>query len=176
MNQPRHILISGEVGAGKSTLAGRLLEHTRRPVYGFVTKRMPPDENGSCEVYIHPANTRSFRYTRENLVGACGKTEKRIINTEVFDTVGVKLLQAPAQGLLLMDELGFMESGALAFCSGVLAALEGEIPVLAVVKSMETPFLQAVREHKNAKLYYITPQNRAVLYEELLPRILAWNE
>lgn len=175
MNRPAHILICGEIGAGKSTLAGRLLEHNRRPVYGFVTKKQPPDENGICEVYIHPANAGSYRYSQENLIGTCGRTAGCSANPQVFETAGVKLLQAPPQGLLLMDELGFMESSAPAFCAGVLAAFDKDIPVLAVVKDKEIPFLQAVRGHKNTRLYHITPQNRDAVYEELLPTILAWN-
>ena len=36
----RHILISGERGAGKSTLIARLVSAFDGPVYGFCTKRL----------------------------------------------------------------------------------------------------------------------------------------
>ena len=172
MNRPQHILICGERGAGKSTLINRLLVHNRRPVFGFITKKMPPDQNGECKVYIHPANSASLQYTHENLAGVCKNGKIITVNIEVFNTVGMKLLQAPTGGLLLMDELGFMESKASDFCSGVLAALDGDVPVLAAVKNKETAFLKAVREHKNVELHYVTTQNRDMLYRKLLPKVM----
>ena len=75
-----------------------------------------------------------------------------------------------------MDELGFMESNASAFCFGVLSALDGDIPVLAAVKNKETAFLKAVREHKNVELHYITTQNRDMLYRELVPKVMEYSE
>ena len=45
MNRKQHILICGEVGVGKSTLIQRLLAHSSRPRYGFITKKLEPDEN-----------------------------------------------------------------------------------------------------------------------------------
>ena len=50
MNRPQHILICGEKGVGKSTLINKLLLHNRRPVFGFVTKKMSPNQNGECNV------------------------------------------------------------------------------------------------------------------------------
>lgn len=40
------ILICGDVHAGKSTLIRRLIDDMKRPVYGFKTRRMPPDPDG----------------------------------------------------------------------------------------------------------------------------------
>ena len=46
----------------------------------------------------------------------------------------------------------------------------------AAVKPKYTPFLRAVRGHKNAELVFIDEQNRDALFEKLLPHILRWNE
>lgn len=176
MSRSKHILICGERGVGKSTLVNKLLSHNRRPVFGFITKKMPPKQNGECDVYIHPVNSESLEYTHENLVGICRNGRIVTINIEAFNTVGVRLLQSPPEGLLIMDELGFMESNASAFCSGVLSALDGDIPVLAAVKNKETPFLRAVREHKNVELHYITTQNRDELCQMLIEKIMEYNQ
>jgi nucleoside-triphosphatase THEP1 len=172
---PNHILLTGEIGAGKSTLARRLLAHTKRPLYGFITERIPINEYGAASTYIHAANTRERHYTQHNLVGY-HDGRKGYAVPAVFDSVGVPLLSAMPDGLLLMDELGFFESDATRFCDSVLQALDASVPVLAVVKARQTPFLDQVRAHQDARLFTVTPENRDALYDQILPLVLAWNE
>ena len=175
----RHLLICGERGVGKSTLIRRLLEQNTREVGGFVTKRLPDaDENGFFPIYLYPASRRENERRNEaaNLVGMCD-SRSSIRHPEVFDTLGAQLIEsAPKDGIILMDELGFLENDAKAFQSAVLRALDGGTPVLAAVKPKNTPFLCAVRGHENAELAFIDEQNRNKLFEELLPHILRWNE
>lgn len=174
MPQPLHILLTGEIGAGKSTLARRLLAHSERPLYGFVTVRFAPDPAGIARTCIYPANTTERICSKDNIVGYHdGKTPAAF--PAVFDSLGVQLLQSPQGGLLLMDELGFYESAAPVFQREVLRALSGGTPVLAVVKQRQTAFLDEVRAHKNARLFTVTAENRDALYEELLPYVLKWN-
>lgn len=168
-----------ERGVGKSTLIRRLLEHSTREVGGFVTKRLPiADENGFFPIYLYPASQKEDERHNEaaNLVGTCD-SRSSIRHPEVFDTLGAQLIEsAPEGGIILMDELGFLENDARAFQSTVMRALDGETPVLAAVKPKDTPFLRAVRGHENAELVFIDEQNRDALLEKLLPHILRWNE
>ena len=169
----RHILICGDVGVGKSTLIQKLLRESTRPLCGFVTKRIPGRLSGTHEVYIHPAAGEQH-CTDDNRVGIIDGAGTHPY-PQVFDGYGASLLDVQPGALVLMDELGFLESGAAAFCGKVLAALAGSVPVLAAVKSRETPFLQAVKHHPNAKVYTLTADNRDALFAELLPQIAAWN-
>ncbi len=173
-----HLLICGERGVGKSTLLRRLLAASTRPVGGFVTKRLTiADENGFYPIYIHPAAQPEAErsYLRENLVGICD-SRSSVPHKEVFDTLGVRCLAAaPENGLVLMDELGFLENDALAFQKAVLRGLDGDAPVLAAIKPKDTEFLCRVREHPKAEVFWIDAQNRDALYASLLPRITAWN-
>ena len=134
MTERKHILICGEVGVGKSTLIQRLLAQNTLPLYGFITKKLDPDENGFHPIYIHPAGARERRFDEENLIGTC---DRRIhnINLDVFNTLGVTYLQAKPGGIILMDELGFMEAKAEAFTRAVMKALDGDVPVVAAVKA-----------------------------------------
>lgn len=175
MNAPRHLLLTGIVGTGKSTLVNKLLQENRRPLYGFVTKRLAPDGAGLSHVYMHRPTDAIRGYTQDNLVGSCD-AQRSYRNPQVFNTLGISLLRAPEEGLILMDELGFLENGAYAFCEDVLGKLDGDIPVLAVVKQRQTPFLDAVRAHPNTRLVCVTAENRDALYETLLPVIREWNE
>ena len=169
-----HIFICGERGVGKSTLIERLLWASSRPRYGFVTKMRPAGPDGFHPIYIHPAGqpTAERVYTEENCIGVCDSRTHRP-NLEVFDGLGVRYVRAARPGgVLVMDELGFFEAKAEAFTAAVLEALSGDVPVIAAVKSRrDVPFLNAVRSQPRAEVFYITPENRDVLYERLLPRL-----
>ncbi|MEN6418609.1 MAG: nucleoside-triphosphatase [Clostridiaceae bacterium] len=174
MNERKHILISGEVGVGKSTLIQRLLAQNTRPLYGFITKKLDPDENGFHPIYIHPAGASERVYGENNMVGTC---DRRIhnINLDAFNTLGVSYLEAKPGGIILMDELGFMEAKAEAFTRAVFAALDGDVPVIAAVKArFDVPFLNEVRAHTKAMLFAITTDNRDALFSELLPIVQSW--
>ena len=119
----RHLLICGERGVGKSTLIRRLLEHSTREVGGFVTKRLPvADENGFFPIYLYPTSQSEGERRNEtaNLVGTCD-SRSSIRHPEVFDGLGAQLIKsAPSGGIILMDELGFLENDAKVFQSAVM--------------------------------------------------------
>ncbi|MEL7608736.1 MAG: nucleoside-triphosphatase [Bacillota bacterium] len=161
-----HVLIVGEVGVGKSTLIRKLLEGLETPC-GFITKKEPQDESANANIYIH-SPALPWHYGEDNRVGVCS-AEGATPFWDVFDRMGVKLLQEPAQGrVVLMDELGFLESKAEKFCAEVLRALDGPDTVVAAVKPKDTEFLLRVRSHPKARCYPITFENRDRLKDEIL--------
>ena len=177
----KHILICGEKGVGKSTLIRRLVEAAQLTVSGFCTKM---DENAGevmHPIYIYPAAVPMDQRQRgtENLVGRCGDFgRQKEIFPEVFDALGTAYLQSPQScQVILMDELGFIESGAQAFRRAVLQTLDGDTPVLAAVKNrMDVEFLRQVCAHPRAEVVPIDPKNREELYRMLLPVVSGWKK
>ena len=172
----KHILIVGDVQVGKSTLIRRLLEHCTLPVAGYYTRASERDANGVRHFYIHPAGADDVQQGPENCIGSAdGKTKES--RPEVFDRLGTQYLETSPGSVIVMDEIGTMEENALRFRDKVLTCLDGDIPVIAAVKSKAgSSFLERVKHLPNTRLYWITEQNREMLYEELLPTILRWNE
>ena len=165
----KNIVICGDRQVGKSTLVSRLEELITVPVYGFRTKSMVIREDGGHDVYIFRASDKERKLSEGNLLASCGAGEMNI-NKEVFETLGVQYIrEAEEGGVIIMDELGFMESDAFGFQKAVLDALDGEIPVIATVKSgdPDNEFLNKVRTHENADLYMIDENNRDGLYDAL---------
>ena len=77
--------------------------------------------------------------------------------------------------VVLMDELGFMESNAHAFRRAVLETLDGEVPVLAAVKDRrDVEFLRQVCDHPRAQVFHIDLANREELFRTLLPMVKSW--
>ena len=173
----KHILICGKRNSGKTELFERLLKACRIQVYGFQSCITATREDGFHEIHMFAIEDRERRPTEENLIGICNRRERKV-NLPVFETLGVSLLEAKPDGILVMDELGFMEAEAPAFVDAVLSRLDGDIPVLATVRAgdLGSDFLDRVRMHPKAALYTVSPEKADALYEELLPVIEEWNE
>ena len=88
----------------------------------------------------------------------------------MFDTLGAAYInEARPSGIIVMDELGFMERDALLFQKAVLDALNGDIQVIAAVKARrDVEFLNRVRNSEKADVYDITESNREALYNKLV--------
>ena len=175
----KHILLRGEPGVGKSTLIRRLLEASDLQPGGFYTKMDKNPGELMHPIYIYPAALPEAARKRgeENLVGRCGEQGRfKEIFPNVFDTLGSAYLQDTAAcRVIVMDELGFLESEAQAFRAAVLQVLDGEVPVLAAVKDrMDVPFLHQVCAHPRAEVVPIDTQNRDALFHRLLPIVKSW--
>lgn len=174
----RSILICGDIGVGKSTLICRLLTETKLDAGGYYTKKEASPDGLASPVYIYPADIAEDARTRgaENLVGVCDSCGCREMHPEAFDALGVDYLQKTiGREVIVMDELGFMESTAPNFCQTVLAALDGDTPVLAAVKNRaDVAFLRQVLTHPKGAVYRVTPENREELFRELLPIVREW--
>ena len=100
--------------------------------------------------------------TADNLLFYCGECD-----AARFDTLGTAALSQRRGDVLLMDELGPAESQAAAFCGAVLAALDGDMPVLGVLQKADTAFLRAVAAHPRVRVVTVTEENRDRLRQEL---------
>ena len=152
-----------------------------RPVNFFTSRRIGKYSN-SLEVNVAE---RTFQMLQAKaaqgesfvVLGRCGEQGPfKEIFPNVFDTLGSAYLQDTAAcRVIVMDELGFMESEARAFRAAVLGVLDGEVPVLAAVKDrMDVPFLHQVCAHPRAEVVPIDTQNRDALFHRLLPIVKSW--
>ena len=167
------ILICGKRNSGKSELFERLVKELRVPAYGFVTCITSIDSDGRHHIHMFDINDRERIPSEDNLITVCNKTEREV-RLDTFNGLGVRLIRsAKPGGVLVMDELGFIETRAADFCREVFNAFDGPLPVLATVreKGPETGFLEKVQGYPGARLYRITEDNREELFEELLPVI-----
>ena len=180
----QHLAIIGDKGAGKSTLIRQLLGGCPLSVAGFVTYRKKTEEgwayylapaSGQVDGERNEATTSVSGWVGDETADAttvcCGRRDEGglVGFPEVFDTVGVALLEGgdTAPDLLVMDELGILEESAEAFCRAVLEKLDGDIPVLMVVKNRpDHPFLKAVLAHPKVAVVTIAETSRTRASDE----------
>ena len=166
----RHILIAGRSGVGKSTLIRALLNEIPLPAYGVITKKEAAGPDGFCPVYIHTYGSEKC-FSQDNRIGLC-REGKSVAFPEAFDRFS-ESMQFQHDGVIVFDELGFLESGASRFTDAVLHTLDSAPFVIAAVRDKKTPFLDAVRSHPRADVYRIDEKNRDSVREALLSSLSA---
>ena len=168
MNENKlHLFLTGERQVGKSTIIRRFLNRfplTPQELGGFVSGIQILEDGGSSVHLITPGGSDSLDETNCIMTRDLDAFEKRKfpeIYPQVFDSRGVELLQnTEGKRLILMDELGFAERNALQFRQTVLETLDGEIPVLGVLKKKPNEFLDQVAQHPKVTVISVTEENR----------------
>ncbi|PKM72986.1 MAG: hypothetical protein CVU91_08180 [Firmicutes bacterium HGW-Firmicutes-16] len=167
----KNIFLTGEVGVGKTTVIQKTLSLLlSAECGGFRTVSTTPITKGAIlDVFIEKAWAQTPHDT-EHLVGSRLSDGHFTSYTSAFDTIGTSILAScPINAkLIIMDELGLMESDAKKFQTAVMDTLDGSIPVLGVIKPKHSDFLDAIRAHKRSEIFVVTKDNR-----ETLPFVLA---
>ena len=152
-----HLFLTGQKGAGKSSLIRGLLAEETGRLGGFFTVR---HEGG---VYLLPA-AKERTFTPESLLFRCGHGG----DPARFDDLGCAALADTAGcRLLVMDELGPHEEAALRFQAAVFRTLDGSTPILGVLQQAQSQFLDRIARHPRVTVLTVTEENRNTLAAEL---------
>lgn len=154
----RHVLLTGEVGSGKSTALRRTLELLGGvPVHGVQTYYAQARDAQDRELYLRAWGDAGRGHYLTRLPGADYAGVAR-----VFDTAGCALLKDARRqgGVIVIDEIGRLERDAAAYQRELLACLDGDTPVLAVMRRHKAEWADTVRSHPKAVLLDVTMENR----------------
>lgn len=155
-HKPFHIAITGDIGTGKSTLAGKILKEISIDG-GFITERIVGVKGIQSGVYIHRATGEEKSYSKKNLCalidehsekGNCIITERF---PEVFDTLGCAYLSG--SGIFLMDEIGFLERDSKLFLKRINEIFESSNSFIAVIKKKDIDYLNTLKSKPGTFLY-----------------------
>lgn len=162
-----NIFLTGEIQVGKSTIINKFLDaHPNLKIGGFRTiSNFNNDLGVNGGVYILPAWENDLIFNEKNQVGNRISGKKAF--PEVFDIKGVEILSTDDDfDLILMDEIGFMESNAKDFSNLLISILDKDIPVIGVVKDRDNGLPLDVKNHKDSIVLTITEENREDQYIE----------
>jgi len=159
---PIKLLLTGERGVGKSTIIRKILEKLQLAPAGFLT--LPVQSPRGFEIVDLACGERApiGIFNPDGTLEPCASG---------FETVGVKALENARQlkaGLLIMDELGFLELGAPGFQASVLRALRDFPLILGVIKLRDNPFLLRIKQTAGVQVLEVALQNREAMAADLL--------
>ena len=167
-----HVFLQGPRGIGKSTVIQAALEllaqsHTIL-LGGFFTWNGGADDPN---IYIRPAEPGAVG-ERYRIASYGGPSLGMVCDSQIFDTVGARILRESAQGetadLIVMDELGYLESDAEAFKRAVFETLSGDTPVLGVLRSGDVPWHEPIKRDPRVMIYNVNEENRGDLPREVI--------
>ena len=163
----KHIFLTGPKQVGKSTVIQKvitmLVDDGLSPlsVHGFMTFWDSKDASG---LYIADAGRKG----EPRLLGIRRDNGIELV-PRAFDDHGAQLLtDAPGARIILMDELGFLEGESLHFQEAVFACLDGDVPILGVLREGDVPWHAPIKTHPGVSVYLVSQANR-----DALPAIIA---
>ncbi|MGQ9845309.1 MAG: nucleoside-triphosphatase [Caldisericia bacterium] len=161
----KNIFLEGEIKVGKTFVLNKILQRLNIKFGGF--KTIPIYENNK-KISFKLINLCTYE---EDIVAIYNSDGNLIVNSNVFDELGVKSLNDALKNsdLIVMDELGFLEDNSNRFKEKVFEILSSEKKVLAVVKEKKTSFLNQVIKY--GKVYKVNLKNRESIIEEIIKEI-----
>lgn len=159
----QNIFLTGPRQIGKSTALRRFLADYPGRITGFLTRWNPDGETLHMMSAAQPEG-----FTADNIIARRSDRGLRP-DPAAFDRIGCQLLSQPAD-LIVMDELGFMEREAEAFCAMIWQCLSGTTPVVGVVRQNGSIFMEQLQQDPNTAIWNLDGSNR-----DTIPGLLAEN-
>jgi len=158
----RHVILTGEIGAGKSTALERTLRLLDVRAEGIRTGAYAPREVREKTLYMRAYGDKAMGCPFARMPGADKDYAARC-----FDSVGVRLLRrAGRRGeLIVIDELGWLERYAAVYQKALKETLDGDVPVLAVLRQNKAEWADWIRKRPDAELMTVNLENRNDLPE-----------
>lgn len=168
-----HIFLTGNVQVGKSTVVERVVSTLGVTVGGFRSGFDHLRAQTDRLLYMWDAAAPALKDEEHAIVRFTD--DKPEVYPHRFDEIGGGALRRARErgvDLILMDECGRLERDAHEFQQEVLTTLDGNIPVLGVVRQGYAGWLDHIRNHPKVTLLTVTEENRAALHEQVIALLL----
>ena len=150
-----NILLTGEIGIGKSTVIERVIAKSGVNAGGMITK-FRNRESPSRKLFISDLGREAALEAVSFSPDAPPEVE-----TEIFDGFGCELVEAAGgYELAIIDELGFFERNALRFQKAIFELLDSPCDVLGVIKPDNRGWLSGIRAREDITIITVTIDNR----------------
>ena len=161
----KHIFLTGDVQVGKSTVIQKVLSSFDGSVGGFRSAFDARRNEAERWLYLWDAAETPVPDEAYGVVRFTDRYRSEVFPDRFNELGGGALRRAKEKGvsLILMDECGRFEGSAEEFRREIFSALDGDIPILGVVRQGAHGWLDDLRAHPNVTVLTVTLDNRDTL-------------
>ena len=167
-----NILLTGRPGIGKTTVIQKFTRRCPVSVGGFFTCEIR--EHGMRTGFaIEAVSSWAQDGSREKYHGVMAhvnspspyRVGKYGVNISAIEKVGITALREGMRRakIIIIDEIGRMETYSELFQKEVKNVLDCSLPVLGVIQMKQNPFLDRIRNRDDVKVIQVTLDNRDTL-------------
>jgi nucleoside-triphosphatase len=175
-NPPR-LLLEGRPGAGKTTVAVRLIEILQADglrVAGFVTREIRGKRGRRLGFELETVDGRHGLLAHVDLRGG-PRVGRYGVAFDDLERIAVPILERARDGsIIVVDELGKMELASARFRDAVAGVLARPLPLVATAHAFAHPFTDAIKRDASVTVVAVTRGNRDALAPELAACVGPW--
>lgn len=161
-------MISGMPGVGKTSLLKAVLSRLSLSAGGFISEELREDGervgfalktlDGKEGILAHKFKPTPHRFG------------KYYINMDDLEKIAVKSVEDAIANkeIIVIDEIGKMELASQLFREVTKKALDSPKLLLATLHRADEPFLNSIRQRADTIVFWLTPQNREKIFQEIL--------
>ena len=163
----KNIFVTGDPGAGKSTLVREAVRALGVRPGGYLTRAFPRrGRKIRCEIVSLTPGTGK----RAGVLAAADRTGVLRLNPADLESVGAAALERAAgrSPLVVMDEIGHLESTSARFRKAVASCLQSAPPVLGALKSSPGPFVDRIKSRSDVLVLELSPARYPAVKREVI--------
>lgn len=165
-----HLFLTGSIQIGKTTALNRTLQLLKVTPGGF--RSYFGEDRKSPHRYLYMSSAAGpCVFTPEHAIVEFSQDDNGAMVRTVlprFEELGLQYMaEASRYPLIVLDECGRLEQQLPRFRARVLELLDGDVPVLGVVRQDAKGWLEEIRHHPKVRLVTVTAQNRDALPQQL---------
>lgn len=172
MHSKKHILLTGVPGIGKSTIVKTVIASFAGPMKGTYAE----EENIEGErvgFILHTLEGQSAYLAHQNMVSPY-RVAKYGVNIDAIESLIIPAISPLNESVIVIDEIGFMQSYAPHFLDAVTTALDHAPCVLGTIPIGDTDRILKIKQRPDVQLIEVTHENRnalpAIILEHLLTK------
>lgn len=98
------------------------------------------------------------------------------LNIEVFNTKGIEILAKSFNysDVIIMNEIGFLESKATAFTSEVRKILDSKKVVIAALKDVPCLYIDTIKSREDIYIFKVNENNKDSIRQEIIKLLRLW--
>jgi nucleoside-triphosphatase THEP1 len=165
------LLLTGAPRSGKTTLLQKVLDQYSGPKGGFFTREVRRGGQRTAFEIVTLAGQTAI-LAGVHLSGP-PQVSKYGVDLRALENTAVPAIQQACRAgqLVVIDEIGPMETFSTAFCQAVLETLEAGCPLFGTIVQRSTTFSDRIKWRPEVEIIEVTPTNRDALPAILLTRL-----